>query len=210
MKKPEATQSEVEAITTKCLYAFSNIEMALTSLFLTLNNTMRDAGEPPHERHPLAAAFDSIQSFDTRLTIIHTFILADARLDVKFKAAWNTLYNNIDAQRRRRNQLGHFSLVHRIVPQPDSTYQSRYLIQPYFAISKIFTNRMPKPLSFDMLCARKNAFNKTKERIIRLTQYIRVTRDNALIAGRPVTDPARLLQPEAAQSAKGNASQTRS
>ncbi len=189
MDKKAVVSEDIEMLAGRCLKTWAMVELSTTSLFLRLN----DAEVKPivgNHKHPLAAAFETIQSFRARLQVTNNFILADERTDDgHFRTAWNTLFKNLNKQRERRNQVAHYAILHNPLANPDR----QYLLQPYFSLTGFYQDSLPKPLTHDMLCARNDSFSVTKERLVRFSQYLAVTRDNASIAGKPIVDPVRLL-----------------
>lgn len=195
MGHPENESQELMLMAGKCLAAWSGVEMSLRELFVRLNGISDMTS-------PLAAAFDSVQSFEVRLNMLNTLIRADHGTDDgKFRPAWNALHNALSRNKRRRAEVAHFAIVKTIgVNQTENDV--KFELQPFFTLSS-FTIGQPKRLSAQMLCAREEAFKTLRQRLANLALYIAVVRGIGPEADRQVADPDRLLENPNAQNPKG-------
>lgn len=174
--------AELYQLIGRCLDAWSMVEVHLSMLFMALHDR-------PTGKSPLRFAFDSVQSLEVRLSMVHASVINDERNNGLFAERWNTLYNKITRFARKRAQLAHFSLVAEVYDPP----MSQFVVQPFFTLSGISKPKV-KPLHRDQLCARREAFTKLADRVLAYTHYINATR-RARRAGSsgPKADLARLL-----------------
>ena len=153
MDQPQGVCPEIELMVGRCLNAWTRVEGSLRNLFLVLNGQNETALPCP-----LGAAFDSIQSFEVRLTMLNALIRADPNTDRDngaFRRAWHALYGNLSRNKRRRAEVAHFAIVTFIT---GNTGERRYELHPFFTLSS-FRTGTKRGLTDKMLCAREAAFN---------------------------------------------------
>ena len=176
----DAARTEILVAMSEAIHQFSLLEVQMSELFCALHNV-----EVGHMSHPLRHVFESVRSFDTRLSMVNVSVL-QCEADPAFRRPWKWLLKDLRRLTQQRAQVAHATLI---------WTDAGPKLQPFLAYSSFIVEGVVRQaLAIETVRAYSMDFALASGDLRNLSVYVHIARGRMVEIAEQIPDHAALLQ----------------